>query len=136
MPYAANRGVNLYWEEHGSGEPILLVMGLSFTKEMWFRLMPALVPGHRVVVFDNRGMGRSDAPGGPYSIRQMALDTMAVMDAAKMPRAHVVGASMGGMIAQELTIRHPERVISLMLGCTTYGGFSRAGLIFVIGPRA
>ena len=123
MPFVVHRGVRLYWEEHGSGPPILMIMGLSFTLEMWHRLLPALAKDYRVIVFDNRGMGRSDVPKGRYSIPQMAADALAVLDDAGVRSAHVVGASMGGMIAQEIAIRHPERVQSLLLGCTSYGGF-------------
>ncbi len=105
MPYAVNQGTRLYWTEYGEGTPILLIMGLSFTHEMWYRVLTWLTPGYRAIVFDNRGMGRSDVPPGPYSIPQMASDAAAVMDAAGISAAHVVGASMGGMIAQELALR-------------------------------
>jgi pimeloyl-ACP methyl ester carboxylesterase len=123
MPYALNRGVRLYWNEYGSGPPVLLIMGLSFTHEMWYRIVPCLAEQYRVIVFDNRGMGRSDVPKGRYSIRQMATDALAVLDAAGVAKAHIIGASMGGMIAQEIAIRHPKRVLSLVLGSTSYGGF-------------
>ncbi|MGA8027900.1 MAG: alpha/beta fold hydrolase [Bryobacteraceae bacterium] len=122
MPYAFNKGTKLYWEEHGRGTPILLIMGLSFTHEMWFRVLPWLGDRYRLILFDNRGMGLSDCPKGPYSIRQMAADAGAVLDAAGVPAAHVVGASMGGMIAQEFVFQHPDRVLSLVLACSTYSG--------------
>ncbi len=122
MPYAINEGVRLYWEEHGSGDPVLLIMGLSFTHEMWHRLLPCLASRYRVILYDNRGVGRSDVPRGPYRIRQMASDAVAVLAAAGVSSAHVVGASMGGMIAQELALRNPEYVRSLLLGCTSHGG--------------
>jgi pimeloyl-ACP methyl ester carboxylesterase len=122
VPYATNHGVKIFWEEHGAGSPVLLIMGLSFTHEMWFRALPTLTGSYRVIVFDNRGIGRSDVPPGPYLIRQMAEDAVAVMNAAGISSAQVVGASMGGMIAQELALRFPERVESLLLGCTSHGG--------------
>lgn len=123
MPFTTNDGIRLYWEEHGSGSPVLLIMGLSFTHEMWFRVLPHLTQARfRAILFDNRGMGRSDCPRSPYSIRQMASDAVAVMDAAGVTSAHVIGASMGGMIALELALRYPERVRSLVLGCTPYSG--------------
>jgi pimeloyl-ACP methyl ester carboxylesterase len=97
-------------------------MGLSFTHEMWFRILPWLVDRYRVVLFDNRGMGRSSVPSGPYSIRKMARDAVAVLRAADIPAAHVVGASMGGMIAQELALAQPAMVQSLTLACTSHSG--------------
>jgi pimeloyl-ACP methyl ester carboxylesterase len=122
MPLVQNKGVRLYWEEAGQGPPILLIMGLSFTLEMWFRVLPALVGSYRTITFDNRGIGRSDIPRGPYTIGCMADDARAVLDAAGVERAHVIGASMGGMIAQEFALRYPARVQTLALGCTSYSG--------------
>lgn len=124
MPYASNEGVRIFWEGQGKedGEPLLMIMGLTFTHKMWGRLWPGLAERYRVILFDNRGVGRSDAPLGPYSIPQMAQDAACVLEAAGYQSAHVIGASMGGMIAQELALRYPEKVRSLMLGCTTYGG--------------
>ncbi len=123
MPYVTNEGARLYWEAQGRGVPLLLIIGLSFTHEMWFRILPALATRHRVILFDNRGMGRSSVPSGPYSIPKMARDAAAVLQAAGASAAHVIGASMGGMIAQELALRQPKSVLSLLLGCTTHSGF-------------
>jgi 3-oxoadipate enol-lactonase len=122
LSYTTSDGVKLYWEEYGAGPPVLLIMGLSFAHQMWFRVLPALASRCRVVLFDNRGVGLSEVPRGPYSIRQMARDAVAVLDAAGLDSAHVIGASMGGMIAQELALRHPQRVLSLLLACTSHGG--------------
>lgn len=122
MPYAINQATRIYWEEHGSGPPVLLIMGLSFSHEMWFRVLPCLARDYRVILHDNRGVGRSDAPRGPYRINQMARDAVAVLEAAGVSKAHVIGASMGGMIAQELALQRPELVQSLLLGCTSHGG--------------
>src|SRR5580704_4755103 len=122
MPYVSSGGSNIYWEESGAGEPLLLIMGLGYSLEMWHRSRPALSAVYRTIVFDNRGVGRSDVPPGPYSIAQMASDAAAVLDAAGIESAHVFGMSMGGMIAQEFALQYPKRVRSLILGCTAAGG--------------
>ena len=122
MPHTNNGDIKLFWTEQGAGDPVLLIMGLSFTHEMWFRTAPPLARHYRVILFDNRGMGRSDVPPGPYRMAHMASDAAAVLDAAGVESAHVIGASMGGMIAQELALNYPARVRSLLLGCTSHGG--------------
>jgi pimeloyl-ACP methyl ester carboxylesterase len=115
-------GIDLYYEVHGEGEPLLLIMGLSLTSKSWFRTIPALSEQYKVIVFDNRGVGHSGKPNSPYSIELMAEDARAVLDAAGVDSAHVYGISMGGMIAQRLALKYPERIKSLILGCTTSGG--------------
>jgi pimeloyl-ACP methyl ester carboxylesterase len=122
MPYVTHCGARIYWEEHGAGDPILLVMGLSFTLEMWYRVVPLLATEHRVILLDNRGVGRSSAPGGLYSIGLMAEDAMAVLNAAGVTEpAYLMGVSMGGMIAQEMALRYPERFRALVLLSTSCG---------------
>src|SRR5271170_6367611 len=122
MPTTPSAGTSIYWEQSGAGDPVLLIMGLGYARQMWFRTRPALEAHYRTIVFDNRGVGQSDVPPGPYSIAQMAADAAAVLDAAGVERAHVFGVSMGGMIAQEFAIANPNRVDSLILGCTACGG--------------
>lgn len=122
MPYAANESVRIYWDEQGQGEPILLIMGLGYTAHMWYRTRPLLAEHFRTIAFDNRGVGRSDAPAGPYPIPLMASDAAAVLDAAEIESAQVFGVSMGGMIAQEFALQYPTRARSLILGCTGAGG--------------
>jgi 3-oxoadipate enol-lactonase len=122
MAFVENKGVKIFWDQLGQGEPILLIMGLGWTSAMWHRSRPVLAERYRTIALDNRGVGRSDLPAGPYSIDLMASDGAAVLDAAGVDRAHVFGVSMGGMIAQEFALQYPRRVRSLILGCTAAGG--------------
>ena len=122
MPFTENQETKIYWDEEGAGEPVLLVMGLGYPSAMWFRTRPVLAARYRTIAFDNRGVGRSDSPPGPYSIPLMAADAAAVLDACGCESAHLYGVSMGGMIAQEFALQYPDRVRSLILGCTAAGG--------------
>lgn len=122
MASARNGEVELHWESTGSGSPVLLVMGLGMTSLGWWRTVPVLSDSLRVLSFDNRGVGLSDRPAGPYSLADMVSDCVAVLDAAEVQSAHVYGISLGGMIAQQLALSLPERVDRLVLGATTPGG--------------
>jgi 3-oxoadipate enol-lactonase len=122
MPFTENQGAKIYWDEQGSGDPLLLIMGLSYPSYMWHRTRPFVAQNFRTIAFDNRGVGQSDVPEGVYPIAQMASDAASVLDAANVSSAHVFGVSMGGMIAQEFTLQYPQRVRSLILGCTNAGG--------------
>jgi len=122
MSFVENQGAKIYWDEQGSGEPLLLIMGLSYPSYMWHRSRPVLAERYRTIALDNRGVGQSDAPPGVYSIALMASDAAAVLDAAGVESAHIFGVSMGGMIAQEFALQYPKRVRSLILGCTTASG--------------
>jgi 3-oxoadipate enol-lactonase len=122
MPVARSGDTELYWESTGAGAPVLLVMGLGMNATGWWRTVPVLAERFRVLAFDNRGVGRSGRPPGPYTVAQLADDAIAVLDAAGERAAHVYGISLGGMIAQEVALRHPERVRGLALGATTPGG--------------
>ena len=118
MPVVDRGDAQIFWEEQGSGEPLLLIMGHGFPRQMWSRHLPGLVTRFRVITFDNRGVGETVARGSDWTVEDMAADAVAVLDAAGVDRAHVYGASMGGGIAQAVALHHPERVGSLILACT------------------
>ncbi len=122
MPEIRIRGVRLYYETHGTGFPLVLLRGLGSNADHWYSQLPAFSSRFSVVIFDNRGTGRSQRPDGPYTIPMMAEDTAGLMDAIDVSKAHILGLSMGGMIAQELALRYPERVQDLVLACTHCGG--------------
>ncbi len=114
--------MNIAWEEHGSGAPLLLIQGLGYGRSGWGPVVAGLAARHRVLSFDNRGIGDSDKPDGPYTARVMADDALQVLQEAGVGRAHILGASLGGMIAQELAVLAPDRVEKLVLCCTSPGG--------------
>lgn len=123
MAKAAVRGTELHYERDGSGEPLLLIQGMSGTHVAWGEAFKgALEESFDVVAFDNRGIGLSERISEPFTIAEMAEDTAALLDELGWESAHVLGISMGGMIAQELALAHPGRLRSLSLGCTYCGG--------------
>ncbi len=123
MPTVRTPAAELHYERSGSGEPLLLIQGMSGTHVAWGEpFLAQLRERFDVVAFDNRGIGLSAPVEGPFTIVEMAADTEALMGELGLESAHVVGISMGGMIAQELALAHPERLRSLTLGCTYCGG--------------
>ncbi len=129
MATARINHIDLYYEEHGdpAAEPVLLIMGFTMNAGAWAGQIPALAKRYHVIAFDNRGAGRTTQPEGPYTVAQMAADAAGLLDHLGIAKAHVIGASMGGMIAQEFAINYPEQVSSLVLMCTTPGGPRSAG---------
>jgi 3-oxoadipate enol-lactonase len=122
MTVAEHEGVRLVYEEAGSGDPLLFVQGLGYDRNGFGPLPSLLAADFRVLRFDNRGVGDSDVPPGPYSVAQMADDAVAILDAAGIERAHVLGVSLGGYIAQEIALTHSARVRKLVLVSTAPGG--------------
>lgn len=161
MPIAeAADGTRLHYSVSGrrDGEPVLMIQGLGADSRGWIRQRLAFAARHRVIVFDNRGVGRSDRPPGPYDLEVMATDALTVLDATGYADAHIMGASMGGVISQIIAVRNPERVRSLILACTAcrqlpwrrellaewaevaerdgMAGFTTFAVRWVIGPRS
>lgn len=122
MPHTRAPGFRMQYETQGEGDPLLLINGLGSDRSEWLFQLPAFGRLFRVVAFDNRGTGGSEAPPGPYSTAQMADDAAALLAHLEIGRAHVLGVSLGGMIAQEVALRHPEKVLRLVLACTAPGG--------------
>lgn len=123
MAVVEHDGARVHWYELGAGEPVVLIMGLGCSAAMWFRVAPKLAQRHRVIMLDNRGAGRTEVRSFvTHRITAMARDVVAVLDAANARNAHIVGFSMGGMIAQQLAIEFPDRVRSLTLLGTNCGG--------------
>jgi pimeloyl-ACP methyl ester carboxylesterase len=122
MGTAYSKGIRLYYETFGEGSPLLLVSGWGSSGLSWeLAFIDALAKTHRVIVLDNRGTGRSDKPDMEYSIPLMADDCVSVLNAVGVKKVHVLGVSMGGLIAQELALTHNDRVSSLLLCCTSCG---------------
>lgn len=123
MPSVEVSGRELHYARHGNGPPLLLIQGMSGTHLAWGRpFLAALEEGFECIVFDNRGMGLSGPVAEPFTIADLAEDARGVLDALEVDRAHLLGISMGGMVAQELALRQPERLLTLTLGATYCGG--------------
>jgi pimeloyl-ACP methyl ester carboxylesterase len=115
-------GTKIHYEVRGQGEPLALIFGFAGSSRGWGEpFLKLLEARFKLVVIDNRGTGLSDKPEKPYSLADIAADAASVLDEAKIDRAHVMGISMGGMIAQEFALNHPTRLRGLVLGCTFCG---------------
>jgi pimeloyl-ACP methyl ester carboxylesterase len=130
MPKIKVDGISLYYEVRGNGQPVLLIAGLGSDVSSWAGVVDKLSARFKVIAFDNRGVGRSDIPNKRYTVRQMAGDAVRLLDHLKIKRAHVIGHSMGGYIAQELAINHSERVDKLILESTSFVSSKRNNLLF------
>jgi pimeloyl-ACP methyl ester carboxylesterase len=140
MPTVKVGDINIYYEIHGDGEPLLMIQGYGQYSAHWTTLIPPFSKEYRVIIFDNRGTGRSDKPETPYTMKMMAADARGLLDAIGVDRANIFGVSMGGMIAQEFALNYPDKVINLVLGCTQCGGKqsvlpSQEALAVLFGPE-
>lgn len=116
---ATINGANLYYEIHGGGAPLLMIQGWGAEISNWQNVIEPLSKNFKLIIFDNRGMGRSEVTPGDYTTRMLADDAAALLDHLQIPKTHVLGWSMGGMIAQELALAYPEKVYRLVLPATT-----------------
>lgn len=122
MPYAVSRDAKIYYEVRGRGPPIVLVEGLGYAMWTWIMQAEDLSRDHTLIMFDNRGVGKSDKPGYPYTMDMFADDLKRVVEAVGIEEAHVLGVSMGGMIAQQFALKYPASVRSLILNSIHHGG--------------
>ncbi|MGD2077478.1 MAG: alpha/beta fold hydrolase [Chloroflexota bacterium] len=122
MPFATVNNINLYYELHGSGDPLVLINGLGYDLWMWHKMVPGLAEHFQVVTFDNRGVGQSDKPAGPYTAQMLANDLARLLETLDIEQAAVMGHSMGGFVAQALVLSRPHLVSKLILSATNFGG--------------
>lgn len=122
MPKTKANGIEIYYEVNGSGTPLILISGLGYPAWQWHRMVPYLSPHVQVITFDNRGVGQTDTPTGPYTASMLAADTAGLLDALGIDKAVVMGHSMGGFIAQAMALEFPRKVEKLILSSTNFGG--------------
>lgn len=122
MPTIKANNINIEYEIHGSGEPLLLIAGLGYDRWMWHRMVPGLAAHFQVIAFDNRGVGGTDKPPGPYTAQLLADDAAALLQALGVEKTAVFGHSMGGFVAQALAVSYPQLVSKLILSATNFGG--------------
>jgi pimeloyl-ACP methyl ester carboxylesterase len=121
VPKAKVNGINMYYKVQGKGLPLVMIQGFAGNHKAWFFQTSVFKKYYKVIIFDNRGIGKSDKSSEPYTIRTMAEDVIGLMDYLGIDKAHVLGLSLGGMVAQEIAISYPERVMKLVLGSTFAG---------------
>jgi len=122
MPSLQANSINIEYEINGSGEPLLLIAGLGYDRWMWHKMVPLLADHFQVITFDNRGVGGTDAPKGPYTANLLADDTAALLTHLGVEKTAVMGHSMGGFVAQALALNYPHLVSKLVLSATNFGG--------------
>lgn len=122
MPKTKSNGIEIYYEIAGEGEPLVLISGLGYPLWQWHKMVPYLSQAFKVITFDNRGVGQTDKPAGPYTASMLAADTVGLLDALGIEKAILMGHSMGGFIAQAFALSYPARVNKLVLASTNFGG--------------
>lgn len=122
MSKAKINNINIYYEVHGEGKPLLMIQGLGYSSKFWFKQLPQLSKYFKVIIFDNRDVGRSDEAEEAYTIRDMTEDAVNLLEHIGIEKAHIAGVSMGGLIAQDLSVNNPDKVKKLILMDTHPGG--------------
>jgi pimeloyl-ACP methyl ester carboxylesterase len=122
MPYLQANEIQLYYENQGQGPSLLLIGGLGFGGWIWHRQVSFFSQSFKTITFDNRGSGLSDKPDENYTIEMLTSDTIGLLDSLRIQRANIVGVSLGGLIAQKLALDYPNRVETLVLCSTVFGG--------------
>lgn len=122
MPVCTANNIQIEYDDHGSGDPLLLIAGLGYDRWMWHKMVPGLAAHFRVITYDNRGVGGTDQPPGPYSAEMLADDAAALLTALGIERAAIMGHSMGGFVAQAFALKYPQRLTRLILSATNFGG--------------
>lgn len=122
MPAAVLNGIEIYYEVHGIGDPLVLISGLGYSVWQWHKMIPFLAQKYQIITLDNRGVGLSSKPAGPYTAAMLAGDIAALLDHLKIAKTAILGHSMGGFIAQAFALTYPERLTKLILCSTNFGG--------------
>ena len=122
MPKIKVNDIELYYEVHGEGMPLVLISGLGYSLWQWHLMVPYLEKHFHVITLDNRGVGQTDKPAGQYTASMLAKDTIGLLDTLGIDKAVVMGHSMGGFVAQAMALEYPERVSKLILASTNFGG--------------
>ena len=122
MPKIKTNNIELYYEIHGAGQPLVLISGLGYPLWQWHKMVPFLAEHFQVITFDNRGVGQSDKPAGPYTAQLLAADTAGLLNALGIEKAIIAGHSMGGFVAQAMALDFPQKVAKLILCSTNFGG--------------
>ncbi|MFZ5881317.1 MAG: alpha/beta hydrolase [Chloroflexota bacterium] len=122
MPKVKSNGIELYYEIHGAGKALVLISGLGYPLWQWHKMVPFLAEHFQVITFDNRGVGQSDKPAGPYTAQMLAADTAGLLDSLGIEKAVIMGHSMGGFVAQAMALDFPHKVEKLILCSTNFGG--------------
>src|SRR3989338_4873439 len=135
MPIKTINNITIYYEQHGEGHDLILIGGLTSDHQVWKSTLRLFSKHFRVLIFDNRGAGQSTTPDFPYTMEMMAQDTLQLMDALHISRAHILGHSMGGGIAQQIALMAPEKINKLIIACSRAKPNALANMVFFMREK-